>query len=161
MLFRSAVTTPQVPSEIWLRTRLAGLAATERDHAAAHLSRCEEVLTTGGDWRGLVGEVSLARAAVAMRDRDWTTAATAAQQAITVFEDYQLPWRRVTALQVSSRALTASGRLDEAGARSDDVEALLAAIGAPERWRTHQAGWPAGDGTPSTRSQRARSILEP
>jgi hypothetical protein len=52
-----AAAAPQVPSEIWLRARLAGLASTEADEAAAHLARCEQVLATGDDWRGLVGEV--------------------------------------------------------------------------------------------------------
>ena len=66
-----AAAAPQVPSEIWLRARLAGLASTEPDEAAAHLARCEQVLATGDDWRGLVGEVALARAAVALRAADY------------------------------------------------------------------------------------------
>ena len=36
-----AASAPQVPSEVWLRARLAGLATTEPDQAAAHLARCE------------------------------------------------------------------------------------------------------------------------
>ena len=73
-----AASAPQVPSEVWLRARLAGLATTEPDQAAAHLARCEEVLAAGDDWRGLVGEVALARAAVALRDADWRAAGVAA-----------------------------------------------------------------------------------
>jgi len=155
-----AIAAPQVPSEVWLRARLAGLATTGRDRAAAHLARCEEVLA-GDDWRGLVGEVALARAGVALRDTDWRAAEVAAQQAVTVFEDYRLPWRLVAALQVWGRALAGSGRPDEARARRGEADAVLARVGAPERWRTHE---PAGATKPrraSTGPQRANTTLGP
>ena len=48
-----AASAPQVPSEVWLRARLAGLATTDPDQAAAHLARCEQVLAaerTGEAW---------------------------------------------------------------------------------------------------------------
>jgi hypothetical protein len=156
-----AVSAPQVPSEIWLRARLAGLAATGRDQAAAHLARCDEVMATGDEWRGLVGEVALARAAVAVRDHEWSAAAAAAQEAVTVFGAYRLPWLEVTALQAWARALTGSGLHDEADARRDAAAQLLDTIGAPERWRTHHAWWRPEPGPASTRSQRAHTTLEP
>jgi DNA-binding SARP family transcriptional activator len=143
-----AAAAPQVPSEVWLRARLAGLTSTDPDQAAAHLARCEEVLA-GDDWRGLVGEVALARAAVALRHTDWRAAEVSAQQAATVFDHYRLPWRRASALQVWGRALAGSGRPDDARARRDEADAALARIGAAERWRG------------STGPQRARSTLGP
>jgi hypothetical protein len=131
-----AASAPQLPSEVWIRARLAGLAGTEPTQAASHLARCEEVLGSGGDWRGLVGEVALARAAVALRDTDVAGADAAAQEAVAVFASYRLPWRRAAALQVWSLALDAGGREDEAHARRDEAAALLEGIGAPQRWRT-------------------------
>ena len=157
-----AASAPQVPSEVWLRTRLAGLATTEPDQAAAHLARCEQVLAAGDDeWRGLVGEVALARAAVALRDGDWAAAGVDAERAVTVFEDYRLPWRQVAALQTWGRALSGHGRADQAGARRGDAAAVLARIGAPQRWLTD-----APDGATelrriSTRPQRASTTLGP
>ena len=156
-----AASAPQVPSEVWLRARLAGLATTEPDQAAAHLARCEEVLAGGDDWRGLVGEVALARAAVALRDADWRTAGVAAQQAVTVFEDYRLPWRQAAALQAWGRALAGAGRPDEARARRGEADAVLARIGAPERWRTDRSTGAARPRRASTRPQRASTTLEP
>ena len=156
-----AASAPQVPSEVWLRARLAGLATTEPDQAAAHLARCEEVLAAGDDWRGLVGEVALARAAVALRDADWRAAGVAAEQAVTVFEDYRLPWRQAAALQAWGRALAGSGRTDEARARRGEADAVLAQIGAPERWRTDEPTGAAKPRRNSTRPQRASTTLGP
>jgi DNA-binding SARP family transcriptional activator/tetratricopeptide (TPR) repeat protein len=145
-----ATSAPQVPSEIALRARLASLSLTPPDHASAHLSRCD-ALMAGDDWRGLVGEVELARAAVAIRHEQWEAAETAAEQAVSVFDTYRLPWRRAAALQTWARALTGSGRPSKARARHAEADAVLVAIGAPQRWRT------APD---STRSQRTRPTLE-
>ena len=150
-----------MPSEVWLRARLAGLATTEPDQAAAHLARCEQVLAAGDDWRGLVGEVALARAAVALRDADWRAAGVAAEQAVTVFEDHRLPWRQVAALQAWGRALAGSGRADEARARRGDADAVLARIGAPQRWRTDAPTGAAEPRRTSTRPQRASTTLGP
>jgi hypothetical protein len=130
-----AASAPQVPSEVWLRARLAGLATTEPDRAAGHLARCDEVLA-GDEWRGLVGEVALARAAVAARGADWQVAGAAAEQAVSVFAQFRLPWRQVAALRVWEGTLVGSGRTDEAHARRAEADAVLARIGAPGRWRT-------------------------
>jgi len=156
-----AATAPQVPSEVWLRARLAGLATTDPDQAAAHLARCEQVLAADEDWRGLVGEVALARATVALREADWRAAGVAAEQAVTVFEDHRLPWRQVAALHAWGRALSGQGRTGEAGARRGDAAAVLARIGAPQRWWTDAPSGVAGLRRPSTRPQRARTRLGP
>jgi tetratricopeptide (TPR) repeat protein len=156
-----AVSAPQVPSEVWLRARLAGLATTRPEQAAAHLARCEEVLAAGDDWRGLVGEVALARAAVAMRLTDWRAAGMAAEQAVTVFEHYRLPWRQAAALRAWGRALAGSGGTDQARARRGQADALLARIGAPERWRTEEPTGAAQPRRTSTPPQRAGTTLGP
>jgi DNA-binding SARP family transcriptional activator len=156
-----AASAPQVPSEVWLRARLVGLDTTEPDHVAVHLARCEAVLASGDDWRGLVGEVAMARAAAALRDNDWLAAASAAQQAVTVFQDHRLPWRRAAALQTWGRALAGSGQQEEARARQVEADALLARIGAPARWRTERSTVAARPRPASTRPQRVRTTLEP
>ena len=130
-----AESAPQVPSEVWLRARLAGLTGTGRARSVAHLARCEELMA-GEDWRGLAGEVALARARVALRERDWRTADAAAEQAAALFGRYRLPWRQAPALHVRGRALVGAGRHADGGVRHDEAEAVLAGIGAPERWRT-------------------------
>lgn len=156
-----AATAPQVPSEIWLRARLAGLASIEPDEAAAHLARCEQVLATGDDWRGLVGEVALARAAVALRAVDYRAAGVAAEQAVAVFDDHRLPWRQVAALHTWGHALSGRGRADEARARRDDAAAVLARIGAPQRWWTAEPAAAAELHPTSTWPQRASTTLGP
>ena len=106
--------SPQVPSELWLRARLAGLGTTDPTEAAAHLARCEDVLADGDDWRGLVGEVALARAGAALRETDWAAAMAGAQQAAEVFERYRVPWRLAASLRTWASALEGAGRHDEA-----------------------------------------------
>jgi hypothetical protein len=156
-----AASAPQVPSEVWLRARLAELGSTERDHAAAHLARCEQVLAAGDDWRGLVGEVALARASLALRDADWRSAGLAAERACTAFQDYRLPWRLSVALRAWGQALAGSGRVDEARARGGEADAVLARIGAPERWRADEAAGAAEPRRVSTRPQRTIFTLGP
>ena len=156
-----AATAPQVPSEVWLRARLAGLDATDPDLAAAHLARCETVLAGGDDWRGLVGEVALARAAVALRVADWRSAEVAAQQAATTFAAYRLPWRQAAALQAWGDVLAGSGRPAEARDRRAEADALLTRIGAPARWQGAPSAGAAGRRATSTGPQRARTTLAP
>jgi ABC-type taurine transport system ATPase subunit len=127
----------------------------------AHLARCEEVVGAGDDWRGLAGEVALARAAVALRDTDWREAGVAAEQAVSVFQDYRLPWRQVAALQTWGRALAGSGRKDEARARHGEADAVLARVGAPERWRSAELMGAPRPHRASTRPQRASTTLGP
>ncbi|WP_107772788.1 BTAD domain-containing putative transcriptional regulator [Nocardioides sediminis] len=142
--------SPQVPSEVWLRARLAGLPTTPPDHAAAHLARCEGVLAGGEDWRGLVGEVALARGRVALRDTDWTAAEAEARRAAEVFGRHRVPWRLAASLRVWAAALEGAGRVEGARARRADAEDVLTRAGAPARWRRT-----------STPPQRARTTLGP
>ena len=156
-----AASAPQVPSEVWLRSRLAGLATTPPDEAVDHLGRCEEVLAEGGDWRGLTGEVALARASAALRDAAWEAAAEAAHRADAVFDAHRLPWRRAAALRVAARAATGAGRPDRARERDATADAVLTRIGAPQRWRSDVPTVRGGPPRTSTRPQHPVSRLEP
>jgi DNA-binding SARP family transcriptional activator/tetratricopeptide (TPR) repeat protein len=126
--------SPQVPSEALLRARLAGLDTTPAAEAAAHLARCDGILAGGEDWRGLAGEVALARAGAALRETDWTGAMAGAQQAAEIFERYRVPWRLAAALRQWARALEGAGRRDQARARRGQADDVLTRAGAPSRW---------------------------
>jgi DNA-binding SARP family transcriptional activator/tetratricopeptide (TPR) repeat protein len=126
--------SPQVPSEVWLRARLAGLGSTDPADAAAHLARCDEVLAGGEDWRGLAGEVSLARSGAALRETDWAGAVAGAQEAAGVFERYRVPFRLAASLRQWACALDGAGLGDEARARRFEADDVLARAGAPSRW---------------------------
>ena len=142
--------SPQVPSEVWLRARLAGLPATAPTEAAAHLARCEDVLAGGEEWRGLVGEVALARARVALRDTDWVGAEAAARRAAEVLGRHRVPWRLAASLRAWAGALEGAGRREEARVRRAEADDVLARAGAPARW--HQT---------STPPPRPRTTLDP
>ena len=154
-------TSPQVPSEVWLRARLAGHPTTLADQAAAHLAWCESVLAGEDDWRGLVGEVALAGAAVALRDTDWATAAAQAEQAAGVFRHHRVPWRLAASLQEWARALEGAGRRDEARARSAEADDVLVRAGAPGRWLADRVEGAAVPRRTSTPPQRSRTTLGP
>jgi DNA-binding SARP family transcriptional activator/tetratricopeptide (TPR) repeat protein len=153
--------SPQVPSEVWFRARLAGLASTDPDHAAAHLARCESVLTGDEDWRGLVGELALARASAALRDTDWASALVEAQQAAEVFGRYRVPWRLAASLREWARALEGAGRHDESRARRIEADDVLTRAGAPARWLTGRDAEGALTRPTSTPPQRPRTTLGP
>ena len=157
-----AASAPQVPSEVWLRSRLAGLATTPPDEAVDHLGRCEEVLAEGGDWRGLMGEVALARAAAALRDADVGSRGGG-----------RAPGRRRLrrppaavaaggrAAGVAARAAAGAGRPDRARERDATADAVLTRIGAPQRWRSDVPTVRGGPPRTSTRPQHPVSRLEP
>lgn len=156
-----AASAPQVPSEVWLRARLAGLASTEPDETLSHLARCETVLAGGDDWRGLVGEVALARSSAALHAGDWPAAEAAAEQADEVYRAHRLPWRRVAALRVRSLAAAGAGRPDRAREHWAGADAVLTGIGAPDRWRSDLPTGPAAPPRTSTPPQRPATRLGP
>ena len=153
--------SPQVPSELWLRARLAGLGTTDPTEAAAHLARCEDVLADGDDWRGLVGEVALARAGAALRETDWAAAMAGAQQAAEVFERYRVPWRLAASLRTWASALEGAGRHDEARARGLAADDVLTRAGAAARWLGDRVTAGSPPRPTSTAPQRPATTLEP
>lgn len=153
--------SPQVPSEVWLRARLAGLPTTDAAQSAVHLARCESVLAGGDDWRGVLGEVALARARVALRDTDWVAAAAGAQHAAELFGRYRVPWRLAASLQEWARALEGAGRRDEARARRSEADDVLASAGAPARWLADRVTSGVRPRRTSTPPQRPRTTLGP
>ena len=126
---------PQVPSELDARAGLARVLAVERPaQAEEHLSRCEEILAGGEDWCGLVGQVELARAAVAAGRGDGDAADAASARAVEVFGTYRLPWREAGALASWGHLLSGRGCRDEAGQRRAQALTVYAGIRAADRW---------------------------
>jgi tetratricopeptide (TPR) repeat protein len=125
---------PQVPSEVWSRSRLASLAGTPYAEADGHLARCLVLMDPGQDWRGLVGEVALATAAVALRRQDTAHAASAASEATSVFSTYRLPWRRTAALRLRSDIARRAGDHDRADSLALEASTVLDGMGAHPRW---------------------------
>jgi hypothetical protein len=94
----------QVPLEVWFRARLAQLPSTGLPEARSHLARCEEATGRSEEWRGLYGEVLLARAVVRARSDDPPSAGAALDAARDTFATYRLP-RRLRAAQALQRSL--------------------------------------------------------
>ena len=127
---------PQVPSEVGARAGLARLLAEERPaEADDHLSRCDEILAGGEDWRGLVGQVELARALVAAGRGDADAADTASARAVEVFGTHRLPWHEADALASWGRILSGRGCRDEAADRRARALRVYTGIRAADRWR--------------------------
>ncbi len=121
------------PPEVWARTDLAlSFAATGRPgEARAHLGRCHEIVANGEDWRGLVGRIALAEAAVAAAEGNTAEAEPLFEQAIGVFRRYTLPWDEAEALHLWGKALLRNRR------RGAAFEKLAAAV---EIYQRHGAG---------------------
>ncbi|MGH3877493.1 MAG: BTAD domain-containing putative transcriptional regulator [Actinophytocola sp.] len=122
---------PQVPAELLVRAELARIHATEGEvgTAAEHVSRCAEILSAGQDWRGQLGAVELARGALAAARGRRGESDAAYENAVRIFTEFRLPWRRALALRDWSRlAADPAPRLRVAARVLDE-------IGAAQRWR--------------------------
>jgi tetratricopeptide (TPR) repeat protein len=126
----------QVPTELAARAELAQLCAVDRlAEAEEHLARCDAILSSGEDWRGLVGPVELARAAVAAARRDDARADACLARALEVFTSFGLPWQRAATLASWGRVLGRRGDRHQAGERLSQAEEVYAGLGAADRWR--------------------------
>ena len=133
---------PQLPTELDARAMLAHLLAAGRlAEAEAHLARCDEILAGGEDWRGAVGQVELARAAVAAGRGDDALADAASARAVELFATFRLPWREAAALVSWGRLLADRGLRAEAEERWARARHGYAGIRADDRW-TRQVGSP-------------------
>jgi tetratricopeptide (TPR) repeat protein len=132
-LLQEALVEGQLLLDFQARLELALLyAEMGRPHEARpHLERCRETLAQGEDWRGLVGRVALAEAAVAAVEGRLQEAEQQFEKAIEGFHRYTLPWEEAEALHLWGRALLATGQ------RERGLEKLDAAI---EIYRRHGAG---------------------
>ncbi|WP_436498630.1 BTAD domain-containing putative transcriptional regulator [Actinokineospora sp. HUAS TT18] len=121
---------PQVPTELAVRAELARVHAVEGETgtAADHLSRCAEILAGGQDWRGLLGTVELARGALAAARGQHAESDAAHENAVRVFTEYRLPWRRALALRAWARVA------DDPAQRLRAAVSVFAEIGAAARW---------------------------
>jgi DNA-binding SARP family transcriptional activator len=149
-----AVAGPQVPSELWIRARLARLAAGRRSaDASAHLARCEEILASGEDWGGMRGQVAAARAVVHAAAGQWVRAQAGYEEASTSFATYRLPWERAATALAWAGVLAQAGHGEEAEQARAVAEGTYARLGA-SRWTPtqRQLNDPLSDSTPTGRT---------
>ena len=126
---------PQVPCEVWIRCRLAQLMVQATPATAAdHLARCESIMASGQDWRGLSGEVMLTSGVLSAASGDWRRAGVSFEEAASVFLTFRLPWRRAAVFQAWARALSDAGRTAEAADRRRAARSVFRSIGAADRW---------------------------
>ena len=126
-----ALQGPQIPAEVMLRAELALLAAGSGRLAAgrAELGRCQEIIRTGEDWRGLAGRVALAAGLLAAADGRRGEAGEAFAASVEIFRAYACSWDEAEARSLWARALPA-----EAGRQRQAAADLYRRIGAGRRW---------------------------
>jgi DNA-binding CsgD family transcriptional regulator/tetratricopeptide (TPR) repeat protein len=79
--------------EAFTRVRLAmALTQPDPDCAQGHLARADELLDAEQDWRGLRGQVALAKGALASVQGDMANASRELQFALAEFERLRIPW---------------------------------------------------------------------
>ena len=133
---RMAGDGPQVPSELDIRAELARLHAVDRTaEAEHHVARCDQIVAAGEHWRGVLGQVELARAAVAAAHGDDEAADTASAHAVRIFMEHRLPWRRAEALESWGALLEYRGEAADAARRRREAHDVYASISAAPRWR--------------------------
>jgi DNA-binding SARP family transcriptional activator len=155
-----AAAGPQVPSEVWLRARLAQLvAATRPAEAETHVQRCEEIVTDEG-WAGLGGEVALSRGVVDGCRGRLHEAESAFDLALAAFTEFQLPWRQADARLEWARLLDDAGQEGQAAVQRARARAIYGQLGAAERW-VRRGGAAEVPNAGPTGSQRAARSVEP
>jgi len=126
---------PQRPTELAALAELSVLRAEDDAVAAAgHLARCDELLAGPEDWRGLAGQVLLARAAVAEACGDASSADSHARRAVALFGELAVPWHRADALVLWSGLLERRGDATGAAQHRDEAGRAYLALGAAEPW---------------------------
>ena len=128
---------PQVPAELMIRAELARLVIAQGDTAtgARHLTRCDDILADGEDWRGQRGAVELARGALAAARGQPVPADDAHRKAAEVFDRHHLPWWHAESLRAWAGWLAHQGRHDDAEQQQATAWTLYDELHAPARWR--------------------------
>ena len=126
-----ALQGPQIPAEVMLRAELALLAADRGrlEAGRAELSRSQEIIRTGEDWRGLAGRVTLAAGLLAAADGRRGEAGEAFAASAETFRAYACSWDEAEARSLWAKALPA-----EAGRQRQTAADLYRRIGAGRRW---------------------------
>jgi hypothetical protein len=114
-----------------LRAELALLAAVggRQEAARAELTRCQEIVGTDEDWRGLAGRVALAAGMLAAIEGRPGEAREAFAAAVQTFRAYTCCWD-----EAEARCLWGKGLPAEAGRQRDAAVGLYRRIGAGRRW---------------------------
>ena len=104
-----ALQGPQIPAEVLLRAELALLAADSGrlEAGRAELGRCQEIIRTGEDSRGLSGRVALAAGLLAAADGRRGEAGEAFAASVETFHAYACSWDEAEARSLWAKALPA------------------------------------------------------
>jgi hypothetical protein len=130
---------PQIPAEVMFRAELAMLAARSGrlESGRAELGRCQEIIQTGEDWRGLAGRVALAAGMLAAADGRPTEAGEAFAAAVQTFNTHACSWDEAEARCLWAKALPAQARRQR-----ETATGLYRGIGAGRRWASWAAELP-------------------
>jgi hypothetical protein len=102
--------------------------------ALKHLSRSQDILAGGADWRGIAGKVRLAEALLAGQRAGPEAAGPAFEEAIGIFRRYSTPWLEARALEEWGRIQARGRRRSDAARLRREAESLYRRIGAGEPW---------------------------
>ena len=102
---------PVVLQEMRVRPLLTHvyLAMNQLDAAAQQVARCHRIIADGEDWRGLAGDVALAKAVVGAARGNYDIAERQFESALAIHRKYRGAWEEADTLQYWGRALAAAG----------------------------------------------------
>lgn len=126
----------QLPAEVMFRAELALLAAERGrlDAGKAELTRCQDIVRNGENWRGVAGRVELAAAMLAAADGRLDEASKAFAAAVETFQAHECRWDEAEARGMWATALPA-----EAGPQRQTAVDIYRRISAGDRWATRAA----------------------
>ena len=89
------------------------------DEADEQVARCRQIMATGEDWRGLVGTVARAEAAVEAARGNYCVAYPLLESALAVHQRYHTAWEEADTLTLWGRVLAAAGDRTRAAEKFD------------------------------------------
>ena len=113
---------------------LVSAARGRTDIAREQLSRCDEIVAQGQEWRGQVGLIEVARGATMAQCAGISEASGAFTRAIDILRRYGLVWDEAEALRLWGRALASVGDHDSAMDKYRRAIDIYRRIGAGAPW---------------------------
>ena len=89
------------------------------DEAEQQVARCRQIMAAGEDWRGLVGTVARAEAAVEAARGNYESACRLLESALAIHRTYHAAWDEADTLELWGRVLAAAGDHPSAAEKFD------------------------------------------
>ena len=113
---------------------LCYVAMNRLDAAEEQMARCRQIMASGEDWRGRVGDIARSEGVIAAARGNYAFAYRQFEAALALHQKYHLAWEEADTLQFWGRALAAAGDRTRAAEKFDAAMEVHRARGVGPRF---------------------------